>query len=273
MASIKNIKELEELFLKIFKVTILIIMGLALVAILFFVVTAAYQYSQSPKEPAPAQKAPEKAVSFDDLKKYLKEQKEREDGKEDAPKQQPGSSQQSLRFAEEALSLFRCSGKFGDDVGATVSSGSDKDEELKWLRIWFEENSASPQRGEPWVKDVVTFTCKVLSDPSIIELKKKKEIGKVFGPTREFHLRAWDNIQAEKLRFEKGEAQRVASERASEEVRVNDAKGLAIKRLISAGGAFALFMVLAFYFLGAKIENDLRDINESIRAGGRLEAS
>ncbi len=62
MVPIKDIKDFEELFLKIFKIAVLLIMGLAFIAILFFVVTAAYQYSQSPKEPAPAQKAPEQAA-------------------------------------------------------------------------------------------------------------------------------------------------------------------------------------------------------------------
>jgi len=48
------VKSIEEFFLRIFKVTVLLIMGLALIAILFFVATAAYEYSQTPKEPAPA---------------------------------------------------------------------------------------------------------------------------------------------------------------------------------------------------------------------------
>lgn len=124
-------------------------------------------------------------------------------------------------------------------------------------------------RGEPWVKAAVAFTCKVLADNSIIALKKDGKIGSVFMPTLNFHVSAWDKIQAEKQQFEQSEIQRVASERAAEEARVGLAKVSAIGSFAAAGGAFGLFMLLALLLLGAKIENDLRDINESIRAAGR----
>lgn len=262
------VKGFDEFFLKIAKVTVLLIMVLALIAICFFVATAAYQYSQTPKEPAPAQKAPEKTIGLDDLKTYLIEQKKREDGKGEAPRQQPGSSQQSLRFAEEALPLFRCAGKFAEDVGADVEKGNEA-QSNEDIRGAIERAANGSLRGEPWVKVAVAFTCKVLADNSIIALKKEGKIGSVFMPTLSFHVSAWDKIQAEKLQFEQGEMQRVASERASEAVRVALAKASAKDCLIAAGSAFALLMVLAVYLLGAKIENDLRDINKSIRAGGR----
>lgn len=267
MAPIKDVKDFEEFSLKILKVAVLLIMGLALIAILFFAATAAYQYSQTPKEPVPAQKAPEKSISLDELKKYLIDRKKQEDGKWEAPKQQSGEYLQSLLFADDSISLVKCAGKFGDDISADVGSSIDDKE----LRIRLQQIAAAPQRGEPWVKDVVTFTCKVLSDGSIITLKKDGKIGSVFNPTLDFHFSAWDNIQAEKLQFEQGEAQRVASERAAEAKRVDMAKASAISRLIAAGGAFALLMVLAIYILGTRIENNLRNINESIRAGERQE--
>lgn len=272
MAPIKDVKDFEEFFLKILKVAVLLIMGLALIAILFLVVTAAYQYSQTPKEPAPAQKAPEKTISFDDLKTYLLEQKKREGGKEEAPRQQQGEYKNRLLFLEDATLLFRCTGKFAEDVGAVIEK-SDEAQRLEIMRGDIEGASNAPLRGEPWVKAAVAFTCKVLADNSIIALKKEGKIGSVFMPTLNFHIRAWDNIQAEKQRFEQGEAQRVATERAVEAARVGLAIESAKSRMIAAGSAFALFMVLALYLLGAKIENNLRDINESIRVSGRLGAS
>ena len=271
MAPIKDIKDFEEFSLKILKVAVLLIMGLALIAILFFVATAAYQYSQTPKEPAPAQKAPEKSINLEDLKTYLIEQEKRNKGGEAAPKQQPGEHQDSLRFIQDTISLVQCSDKFRIAIGAAVSS--DSDEDLKILRPQIERTATgSPQRGEPWVKDVVAFTCKVLSDGSIIALKIDEKIGSVFEPTLRFHLSAWDNIQAEKLQFERNEELRVTAERAAEAMRVSMARASAISLLIAAGGAFALLMVLAIYILCTRIENNLRVINGSILVSGRQEA-
>lgn len=271
MASIKNMKELEEVFLRVFKIAILVIMGLALIAIFFFVATAAYQYSQSPKEPAPAQKAPEKSINLDDLRTYLIEQEKRKNSQGEAPRQQQGEYKNRLLFLEDATLLFRCTGKFAEDVGAVVEKG-DEAQRLENMRGDIERASNGSLRGEPWVKAAVAFTCKVLSDSSIIALKKEGKIGSVFMPTLNFHISAWDKIQEEKQQFNQREERQVASERAAEEARVAQAKASADRRLIAAGGTFGLFMVLALYLLGAKIENDLRDINESIRAGGRLGA-
>jgi hypothetical protein len=265
-------KVIEEFFLRIFKVTVLLFMGLALIAIVFFVATAAYQYSQSPKEPAPAQKAPEKAISLDDLKTYLIEQEKRKNSKEEAPRQRPGDHKSSLQFLENATSLFRCSGKFAEDVGAVVEKGDDA-LKLENLRADIERAATGPIRGEPWVKAAVDFTCKVLTDSSIITLKKEGKIGSVFLPTLGFHISAWDKIQDDKRQFEQREEQRVAAERESEEIRVGLAKASAITHVIAAGSAFGLFMLLALYLLGAKVENDLRDINEGIRRSRQQETS
>jgi len=265
MSPVKNI---EELFLKIFKITILVIMGLALIAILYFLATAAYQFSQSPKEPAPAQKAPEKTIGLEDLKAYLIEQEKRKNSKDEVPKQQVGDKP-SLLFLEDATTLFRCSESFARNVSAVVEN-TDQSQRVENLRVWVERSvSGSSLRGEPWLKSAVTFACMVLADPSIIALKKEGKLGAVFYPTLEFHRHMWDQIQAEKLRFEQAEEKRVSSERASEAARVALAKAAAMSYLIASGIAFALFMVLALYLLGAKIETDLRDINASIQARGQ----
>jgi hypothetical protein len=107
----------------------------------------------------------------------------------------------------------------------------------------------------------------VLKDPSIAALRKEGKISSVFIPTINFHLAAWDRIETEKRRFEQTEQNRVASARAEEGIRVGLAKAQALAHVISAGVAFGVFMALALYLVFAKIETDLRDINESIRAG------
>lgn len=271
------IKSMEELFLKIFKITVLSIMGLSLVAIVLLLVAAPFQYGQSPQEPAPAQKAPEKQISLDELKAFLIEQEKQRTRKDVAPKPQPGALGGVSRYGEEALRLFRCSLKFGEDTGKlTVEQVRDEQKNAQMreeLRARLEQEANGPLRGDIYIKSAEAFTCKALADPSIIALAKEdrpeaNKVGPVFRPTLGFHRMAWDKIQAEKQQFEQREQQRVASQRSSEEVRVSLAKAQALGYLIAAASAFALFMILALYLLAAKIENDLRDINEAVRASG-----
>lgn len=260
-------RNLEELFLRIFKTVILVLMGLSLVAVVYFAVTAAFQYGQTPVEPAPAQKAPVKEISIENLKQWLLEQEKRES---DQPRPSTGGEQKkSVQFLEEAVKLYRCSESFGRLLGAEIVDSSDavNQKRIDDLRIRLEEFAfQKPWRGEAWVKAAAAFTCKALEDPAIVALKKEEKIKSVFYPVLNFQLLTWDAIQTERIQFEEREEKRVATERNLEEIRVETAKAVALTRLISAGIAFGLFMVLALYLLFAKIENNLRDINEAIKA-------
>lgn len=269
------IRNVEELFLKISKITVLLVMGLALIAALILVIAALYQYAQSPKEPAPAKMAPAKAVDFEELKQWLIEQGMRDN---ELPKQQPVERKieqpiaqpRSALFQEDAETLYRCSEIFGKRLGTEAGDAAESILELR-LKIEGDAN-ASSLRGDVWVKDAVAFACKALKDDSIVALKKAGKINAVFMPVLKYHLMAWDKIQGDKRQFEQAEEFRVASERNAETARVVQTKAAALTHLIFAASAFGLFMILALLLLCAKIENNLRDINESIRANGRLSA-
>jgi hypothetical protein len=267
-------KSVEELFLKIFKVTVLVIMSLALVAVLILLVTSIYQYSQSPKEPAPAQKAKVKEIRIDDLKNFLIEKEKEDSNKGLVPQQQPAGRQTSLRFLEEATAIFRCAIDFGKKSGAGIVGINDAENAklVEDLRGKIERLSEDPLRGEPWVKAAQSFICMALADTAIIDLKMEQKIKRVFWPVLEFHLKSWDRIQSDKLKFERQEENRVASERSGEALRVMKAKAFALTCLIAAGSAFALFMMLALYLLVAKIENNLRDINETMKGEKAVKA-
>ena len=265
------IKDIEELFLKIFKVAVLVVMGIALVAVVVFLLTSLYQFSQSPKEPRPAQKAPVKQIELQDLKRFLIDKEKRDSGQWDSSRQRSGNRQTSLRFLEDATILFRCAGDFGKRVGENIEDPSDvvNAQRLENIRGYIERLAdGSSLRGELWIKALCKFDCMALADNSIIELKREHKVKSVFYPIIEFHLAAWDKIQSDRVAFEQREENRVASERLSEAARVAKAKALAITCMISAASAFALFMMLAIYLLVAKIENNLREINESIRTKG-----
>ena len=259
-------KPIEELFLKLFKVTVLIAMGLCLLAVIGLAINVAYQSSKRPVEPAPAQKAPQKDVSLDELRKLLEKQAQPKQPLESPA--QPKPMAPSLRYLEEVTRLYRCSLEFGKNIGAEIEEQDNARaaENLENLRAQIENFATDPRRGDRWVKSVTEFTCTALGDPVIISLRKEKKIGSVFYPILNYHKDTWDTIQNEIAAFERAERDRVDSERQAEQERIAQARTDAINSAIAAGIAFGTFMLLAIYLLLAKVETNMREINQSIRA-------
>ena len=164
--------QVEELFLKIFKVTVLAIMGLALIGVVGLLLYAAVQFTQTPVEPAPAKKAPVREVQIDGLKNYLIEREKAESSRNDPQKQSGLDKPISLRYLEEATKLFRLVEEFGRKVGVDVDNRSDMamSEELQRLRSSIERVAdASNLRGDAWVISMIDFSGKVLEDAQLIE--------------------------------------------------------------------------------------------------------
>ncbi len=258
-------KGIEELFLKIFKVAILVLMTLALLSMVGLMVNAAYQSSKSANPVAPAKKAPPREINMEDLKQYLL--------KQNPPASQPQSPAESrteapaLLYLEDVTKLYRCSIDFANKVSADLSETNSNviADRLRDLRQQVETLAAEKShRGEKWVKAATTFTCAALADPSIIALRKEGRIKSAFFPILNFHLMAWDKIEADRVAFDQAEEARFEEETQAEKLRIALAKADALNSALAAGAAFAVFMVLALYLLGAKIETDLRDINRSI---------
>jgi hypothetical protein len=260
--------QVEELFLKIFKVTVLFIMGLALVSVVGLLIFAAVQYTQKPVEPAPAQKAPVKEIKIDGLKNYLIERGKAENSRNDPNKQSVQEKTLSLRYLEQATQLFRLAEEFGRKVGVDVDNRNDteKSQDLERLRLFMERYAdASNLRGEAWVRSMIEFSNKAFEDAQLIELKKENKIKSVVYGLIDYHVQAWDAIETERRNFEQNEENRVATQRTAEALRVGVAKATAITSLAAAGAIFVGFLLLALYLIAAKIETNLRDINDSIK--------
>lgn len=267
-----SIYKCEDAFLKIFKITVLAMMALTLVSSAILITYAAYQFLQHPKEPIPAQKAPEKQINMEGLTKSLIEReikKNKEEKPDIQPTKIPPATKPELLYSEDATAIYRCSIDFSKSVGASVDEmdNATNIQKIEALRAVIERLASYPHRGDSWVKSSAEFTCKTLKDPSIIEMKKQGKIGQVLMPALTYHLNNWDEIQSEKIRFNQSEEDRILQERTAEMLRVNKAKSSVTPLLIGAAGAFSLFMALALYLLGYRIENNLKNINKSIQDG------
>jgi hypothetical protein len=255
-------ERIEELFLKIFKVVILVVMGLGLILAIGLSLYSASLYFQTPKKPAPAQAAPAEEVSVDKLLKQLKPEEAPKQEEKQAPSESPkAQAPQALKYLEEVTALYRCSIEFAKAVGAQVdetdaAAASRTTEEYRSQL----ENLADSNdlRGPAYVKDAVKFTCAVLKNQQVIALRKENKVSGVFLKILNFHLREWDRIQQDKVKFEREEGIRIAKEEAEEEARVMGAKIQALTMIAAAGIAFAVFMIIALYLIFAKIETNLR---------------
>lgn len=261
------IKNIEELFLKIAKVTILIVMTLGLLGALGLAIAALYEYTKSPQEPLPATKAPDKEISVDDLLKSLEPKKE--DAKTQSSKPTEDASKSpapTLAYLEEMTKLYRCSQQFAKAVGAELEDAAGDAGRIEELRGKLEDISKRPNHGAPYVTSAVSFTCAALANPKVIKMKTDGMVKAVFYPTLNFHLKKWVENQGEKEDFNNREIRRVAAVRNAEQIRIASSRAIAFTYISAAGVAFVTFMSLALYLLGAKIEGNLREMNRSILA-------
>lgn len=266
MTDTKDPEVVEKTFLGIFRYAVLIGMSLALLGFVILVPMAAYNLLQSPKEITPPQPAPAKSIELEDLKKYLIDQSKKAE-ESSAPKQgAPAESARTLPYDQQVRAAFRCVEDLTTKAGITMDlTAAETNAQIERIRSEVERAADRKDRGEDWVTNMQTFVCKAMNDPALIELRKTGKVEKVFFPTINFHMSAWDALKAEKARFEAKERARFVQETDAEERRVAAAKAKALALGTTAGALFAAFMVLALYLIFSKIERNLRVLTVGLR--------
>jgi hypothetical protein len=275
--AVKKSGRLEELYLRLFKAIVVVLMSLALVAVFVLVAIAARNFLATPVPAAPAKTMQQKGVDMEDLKRLLieeekkrieREKREKEMGSAAANAVPAAQTTTTLRFINEANQLIGCLDEFmkAAEMSVTVQTDQQKIETLGRLRLEIERLSQDDTRGEPWVADIVRFGCQLLRDPALAQLKKDGKIGVIFWPALRFHANAWSQAVKAKQDFDGAEQRRVASEEAAEAARVLASKMSAIKFLSAAGIAFAGFLFMALYLIFARIERNLAGIETKLEA-------
>lgn len=258
----KKVDVVEELLLKLFQIAILILMTVALLAVLVFGASAAYQALQTPKAPEPIRTTPEREISMDDVKRALQEEMQKDDPKKkDESEARPNAQVPvSLQYLEETTALYRCAQDFARRVGAQVDDEGNAvaTQKVEGLRAQIEQLAIGNERGSAWVKSAGAFTCAMLMDKDIVVWARDAKLKGVFFKTLNIHRRIWDQIKQAKIKFALDEQNRFDAEVRAEATRVALAQASAMALLMMAGIAFGVFMVLAFYLLFSKIERSVR---------------
>ena len=264
---------LEAIYLKILKFFILAVMTLLLIAALGALGYSAFLYKQSPKEPAPAQKAPDKAVDVQKFLDSLNPKAPEADKPSETPKAPEAQPKQQNKYKAQVDKIVSCFKQSNEKSGGRtdVNWEAFTDEyQPQFQRI---ADDPKKSRGEPYMTDAARVMCELLLHAKVIEFRKAQPQENLFARTANFHLQAWDAIQEEKAEFEKSESDRVDAQRNAEGVRVAAAKAQAVVSLIVAGSAFGMFLVLALYLVISAVESHLRQMASSIASATRPTSS
>jgi len=180
----------EELFLKIFKVVILVVMTLALVATAGALMFAAYQFTQSPKAVAPAQKAPVKSVTTDEFLKQLDTEAPKVAPKTDEPQPVPAAKPEPIKYKAEASKIMGCfqeSNKLAGIAQAETAPTASEDFRKQLQEV---ADLNSKDRGQPYVTNAAKTTCEIYLHDKEIEHSKAKQEYEIYLPVLNFHMNA-----------------------------------------------------------------------------------
>ena len=255
----------EEVFLKLFKFVILAVMTLTLVVTVGALFFAAYQYTQSPKTPLPAQKAPDKSVNIEDFLKQLESPpKRQETPSAEEPKADAPAKVDPVKYREEARQILGCLAE--SNKQASIATINSSEEAVENFRKQFQRvaDYKDADRGQPYATDAVKVACEILKHPKVVAYRETHQDFEFFYDTVNFHIKAWDQLKKDVQAFEDEERARYNREVREEELRVAMSKQAAMGTLLIAAGAFGLFMALALYLIISAIESNLRRISNSI---------
>ena len=258
-------KSIENLFVKIFRVVILIAMTIALVVTLVAAALGAMKMLSAEKEPVPAAPAPKKGVDIDDfLKSLAPSTPEKISPDPDAEGEKPEVKKvEAIKYMTEATKIYECGAALTAKVGAQTEAGPEEVRRtVEYLRSEVQRLAAIKSRDSEWVTSLAEFVCSVTQNDKVVALAKKGQ--KIMTPAINFHIRTWDRLNEEREAHEAKEERRITQERIKEQMRVAEDKAFGLTALMVAASAFAAFMVIALYLIFAKIEANLAFIQRAI---------
>jgi hypothetical protein len=256
-----TLNKVEDLYLKIFKIVILVVLSITLVVSVVMVLKGTSEYFATPSAADPAKSAPTPSVSVDAFIKELDKKDAPPEKEPTAPVEQKPPVQDTRlddMVDKYVLNLWTYLDAY--QKACKVANPPEKETFLKNFRkdimkSWFEEY------GENFAKSQDTFEKSLLSNQRIIQICIEKE-GKagIFFRSLDWHKNQWAKQVKEGQLFEQKEAQRVAKFEAQEAMRVAEKKAQAFQSLITAISAFVMFMSLALLLIFSKIETNLRGV-------------
>ena len=262
---------IEEGYLKLFRIAILVVLTLVLVATVAIGVQGALKTTARPKAIEPAKTAPAPAVSVEEFLKEFDKQPEAEAeapaGPADAAPAQPDTTLDDKVSAQ----IARLYGYF-DGYQRACRIADDARVDQRTFEASFNRRvmrGLLEELGDPYFQSQDGFEKALLAHPRVIEICVQRQgRAQVFWNSMNWHLEQWRAKIKEGEEFEAAELERVEAETAAEAERVIAEKAAGKAQLMVAAGLFAVFISLALLLIFAKIESNLRGVRVIERSPG-----
>lgn len=256
-----TLTKIEETYLKLFKVVLLLILSIALLAAIGLGIKGAVDSMAEPQTVAPPGKAPAPSVNFEEFIKSIEKPDEpaavpvppKEPQAPRAPQVDP-LDKMVKKYIENAAVVYE-----GFQKNCLIDKPMSRDEFLSWegLRIFFRENFE--EFGEPFAQSQDQFIKSIYTDPRVVEICIQKEgKGQLFAGGLEWHDNQWVEVLYAAENYDRQERNRVQSERMLAGMEAEATRALGIQMLWAALISFGVFMSLALLLIFSKIETNLR---------------
>ena len=261
---------IEEGYLKLFRIAIIIILTLVLLATIALAVDGVRKMTAKPVEIAPAQPAPEPSVSVEEFLKEFDKQPEAEASAPATPADAPPAKPDTSLDDKVSAQIARLFGYFdGYQRACRIAPDARVDQRTfeasfnrRVMRDLFEE------LGDPYIRSQDGFEKALLAHPRVIQICIERQgRAQVFWNSMNWHLEQWRKSIKEGEEFAAAEIERVEAETAAEAARIEAEKAAGKMQLMVAGGLFAVFISHALLLIFAKIEANLRGVRVIEREG------
>lgn len=253
--------KIEETYLKLFKIVLLLILTLALLVALVTVIKGIMDFTAKPEPIAPAQTAPAPKVDVDAFIKALEKRDQppaaptTPNAPPEAPRANPMDELAASHLAK-AWSYYdayqkACNVPTKIEQDGFMSSDFPRNSFRNWFRKY----------GPNFAESQDNFLRVVLANPTVIKICIDKQgRGGVFSGALNWHLEEWADALDDIAEFNKKEESRVLRQYNAEEARIMAKRSEGVYMLWGALISFGVFMSLALLLIFSKIETNLRNV-------------
>jgi hypothetical protein len=258
--------KIEETYLLIFKVVLLVVLTLALIGCFGLIVKGVLGFTEVERIPEPIKTPPSFNVKFDDflnkIEKENKEKKEQESIKaldtslynRSEPVVDPADNVTD-NYTNKLWELFEIY-----QNSCKISSKIEKEDFLKNFPKSSLKDSYN-QYGQGYLSSMEEFMTGLLTNKKTIELCVNNEgKGQIFMRGIGWHRQQYANWSKEKQQFEQSERERIDNFKNLEKLRIAGIKMLSLNYFKYALISFCIFMSITLLLIISKIEYNLRSV-------------
>ena len=258
----------EEAYLRLFRIALLVLLTLVLVATVAMAVQGAMNAMTKPKAIQPAREAPAPAVGIE----AFIEEFDKEPMRDTPPPTDAGGARAKpdTTLDDKVTAQIRKLYGYFDGYQQVCRIPLDAQVDQRTFESSFDRRmmrNLFKELGDPYIESQAGFEKALLSHPRIIEIcVEKRGRAQVFWTSMNWHLDQWRVKIKESEDFAVAETERVERETIAEAARVAATKAAGIQQLLISLGMFGAFFSLALLLIFAKIESNLRGVQVIERA-------